>query len=281
MVDTSFTGEETVITMNSTDLVDSPAVELNTVKKRPRKQDASKFNRSNRKSKNCAIYYFRHPDTDNEGNPTRTTSELEDDEGEFDEDLLNANTSDDEEWTFTQDNHHQDDDDDDDAFDEEDEEQTGEGTFRRRLQFTPDGTIETTTETHSNLTEVATSTVTGTVTETNTVQETSSGCKISYICVTKATRESIQRLVLGAESLVRDDVLMKAQEFQVSGSRMCHAVSTVHGGSNEGGLNSPKIRRVQEWLERQPPAGAALPPSAPLTTDCEASGENSGKILLS
>lgn len=275
MADTSLTNE-TVITMNSIDLVDSPAEVLTTVKKRPKKVDASKFNRSNRKSKNCAIYYFRHPDTDNEGNTAATRSELEDEE--LDEDLLNANTSDDEEWLFTaDDNHHEA----EDAFDEEEESRQstttdGDGNFRRRLQFTPDGVIETTTETHSNLMEVKTSTVTGAITETNTVQESGSSCKISYICVTKATRESIQRLVLGAESLVRDDVLMKAQEFQVAGSRMCHAVSTVHGSSSEGTFSSPKIRRVQEWLERQPPSGAALPPSAPLTTDCEASGENSG-----
>ena len=34
--------------------------------KRPRKVDSSKFNRSNRKSKNCAIFYFKHLDTDAE-----------------------------------------------------------------------------------------------------------------------------------------------------------------------------------------------------------------------
>lgn len=34
--------------------------------KRTRQPDASKFNRSNRKSKNCAIFYFKHLDTDGE-----------------------------------------------------------------------------------------------------------------------------------------------------------------------------------------------------------------------
>lgn len=34
--------------------------------KRTRQLDASKFNRSNRKSKNCAIFYFKHLDTDGE-----------------------------------------------------------------------------------------------------------------------------------------------------------------------------------------------------------------------
>lgn len=275
---------------------------ITTVKKRPKPIDASKFNRSNRKSKNCAIYYFRHPDTDNEGNPSaQSRSELDD---EDDEDLLNANTattSEDEGWIFTTEDNRDDvfvDDDDDDLDEhiiiddvddndniEEDHEETqsktttdGEGNFRRRLQFTPDGVIETTTETHSNLNIATTSTATGTVTETTSVQEAGSSSKISYICVTKATRESIQRLVLGAESLVRDEVLYKAQELQVAGSRMCHAVASVHGGTVDGPLSSPKIRRVQEWLERQPPSGSTLPPSAPLTTDCEASGENTGKL---
>lgn len=32
--------------------------------KRTRQPDASKFNRSNRKSKNCATFYFKHSDTD-------------------------------------------------------------------------------------------------------------------------------------------------------------------------------------------------------------------------
>lgn len=34
--------------------------------KRTRQPDSSKFNRSNRKSKNCAIFYFKHLDTDGE-----------------------------------------------------------------------------------------------------------------------------------------------------------------------------------------------------------------------
>jgi hypothetical protein len=37
-----------------------------TVIKRIRPKDFSKFHRSNRKSKNCAIFYFKHDDTDND-----------------------------------------------------------------------------------------------------------------------------------------------------------------------------------------------------------------------
>lgn len=237
-----------------------------TVKKRPAKKggDASKFNRSNRKSKNCAIYYFKHV-SDNEANNAKETT--------TDEEVLNAaNTSEDEdeEWIFTAQNE-----------EDEDENCEEEGTFKRRLNFTPDGVIETTTETHSNLMEVATSTATGAITETNTVQEAGHSSKISYICVTKATKESIQKLVLGAESLVRDEVILRAQGFQAAGSKMSHATPSVHRGS-DGLLNSPKIKRVQEWLEHQPlnASGSAVPPFPPLATDCEASGENSGKLLF-
>jgi hypothetical protein len=38
----------------------SPETALN----RPRNKDFSKFNRSNRKSKNCATFYYKHVDTD-------------------------------------------------------------------------------------------------------------------------------------------------------------------------------------------------------------------------
>lgn len=128
---------------------------------------------------------------------------------------------------------------------------------------------------------MATSTVTGAITETNTVQESGTSSKISYICVTRATKESIQKLVLGAESLVRDEVIMRAQGFQTVGPKMSHATPKIHRGS-DGVLTSPKIKRVQEWLEHQPLSSSSttVPPFPPLATDCEASGENTGDLCL-
>lgn len=41
--------------------------------------DASKFNRSNRKSKNCAIFYFKHLDTDTENKDDEWSSQVESD----------------------------------------------------------------------------------------------------------------------------------------------------------------------------------------------------------
>lgn len=53
-----------MLTTSSTSLNYSP--KFDSVVKRPKKIDISKFNRSNRKSKNCAIFYFKHSDTDGE-----------------------------------------------------------------------------------------------------------------------------------------------------------------------------------------------------------------------
>lgn len=54
-----------MLTTSSTSLNYSPKL-IDSVVKRPKKVDISKFNRSNRKSKNCAIFYFKHSDTDGE-----------------------------------------------------------------------------------------------------------------------------------------------------------------------------------------------------------------------
>lgn len=252
--------------MTHTTTVSSPQFDspkLCTVKKRPKKTDPAKFNRSNRKSKNCGTFYFKHADTDNDdGNLTNVTTDAGD------------TGTEDEQWIFatTVDN-----DDEEDCIDEEmEDDDEGVPKFKRHLSFTDDGVIESSTETHSNLVEVATSTVTGAITETNTVQESGHTSKISYICVTKATKESIQKLVLGAESLVRDEVIMKAQGLQLSScSRMSHATSSIH--KSETLLQSPKIKRVQEWLEHQPMtvSGNLMPVTGLLSTDCEASGEAS------
>lgn len=63
-----------------------------TVIKRVRPKDFSKFHRSNRKSKNCAIFYYKHVDTDtdqpfnNDGDP---------------ENLVSSENSEEDVWEFT------------------------------------------------------------------------------------------------------------------------------------------------------------------------------------
>lgn len=64
-----------------------------TVRKRPKKPvDLSKFNRSDRKSKNCATFYFKHHDTDSDRNLVSGGSGTDDKSQE--------ETSE-EEWTYT------------------------------------------------------------------------------------------------------------------------------------------------------------------------------------
>jgi hypothetical protein len=63
-----------------------------TVIKRPRPKDFSKFHRSNRKSKNCAIFYYKHVDTD--------TDQLND-EGDAEKPLVSSENSEEEIWEFT------------------------------------------------------------------------------------------------------------------------------------------------------------------------------------
>jgi hypothetical protein len=61
-----------------------------TVIKRPRPKDFSKFHRSNRKSKNCAIFYYKHVDTD--------TDQLE---NGAEKPLVSSENSEEEIWEFT------------------------------------------------------------------------------------------------------------------------------------------------------------------------------------
>lgn len=65
---------------------------IGAVIKRARPKDISKFHRSNRKSKNCAIFYYKHVDTD--------TDQLNDDScGE--KPLVSSEASEEEVWEFT------------------------------------------------------------------------------------------------------------------------------------------------------------------------------------
>ncbi|XP_037950982.1 putative uncharacterized protein DDB_G0277255 [Teleopsis dalmanni] len=76
----------------------SPKVLRKRQQQQHRHIDISKFNRSNRKSKNCAIFYFKHLDTDNETNYGLSSS------ASHTSDLLksaDASSDDDEGWLYT------------------------------------------------------------------------------------------------------------------------------------------------------------------------------------
>lgn len=56
-----------------------------TVIKRKKPVDSSKFNQSNRKSKNCATFYFRHHDTDSDRQMIETDEKSQEESSEEDE----------------------------------------------------------------------------------------------------------------------------------------------------------------------------------------------------
>lgn len=64
-----------------------------TVIKRARPKDFSKFHRSNRKSKNCAIFYYKHVETD--------TDQLNDTESGAERPLVSSEASEEEVWEYT------------------------------------------------------------------------------------------------------------------------------------------------------------------------------------
>lgn len=93
-----------LIGLKSASLPPTPSRQMAGVK-RQRKIDATKFNRSNRESKNCGTFYFKHSDTEPENGSTKNngndwssqaTSELcsEEDEWEYSKgNDVNGNTS--------------------------------------------------------------------------------------------------------------------------------------------------------------------------------------------
>lgn len=107
-----------MLTTSSTSLNYSPKI-IDSVVKRPKKVDISKFNRSNRKSKNCAIFYFKHSDTDGEprGLSSSQGSEAFKSEGP---------SSEEDEWIFT------------DRTKEEEDEDVLDGIFELKNDLTLD-----------------------------------------------------------------------------------------------------------------------------------------------
>lgn len=62
-----------------------------------RQKDFSKFNRSNRKSKNCAIFYYKHIDTDND--------QIKADGGNGSEPTVSSSSDEEEIWEYSSPNH--------------------------------------------------------------------------------------------------------------------------------------------------------------------------------
>lgn len=104
-------------------------------------------------------------------------------------------------------------------------------------------------------------------------------------------KESIQQLVMDAETLVREDHLIQelARKYSFSADKRAAASpnaakSPVHHSESSIQNALPKIKRVHDWLmHQQPPLGGgangtngAADVDHTASTDCEASAENTG-----
>ncbi|XP_031626681.1 uncharacterized protein LOC116342976 [Contarinia nasturtii] len=226
--------------------------------KRQRKVDATKFNRSNRESKNCGTFYFKHSDTEpetgshkNNGNDwsSQATSELcSEEEWEYSKGSdVNGNHSNDNEDTID-----------------------NENLANLSIQVNVNDTIIDTVDSpfakreqyeNEKFDQQMQSTPVSVVVK-------SSIEKRLYKEIPKAySKESIQQLVMGAENLVRDELLKTpVRSRRQSADAQVSARKTVHS------LNSSKYKRVEHWLQNQSQPKQTLTVPT-LNTDGEASCE--------
>lgn len=240
-------------------------IKQQTALKRPRKSDSSKFNRSNRKSKNCAIFYFRHLDTDPETAHEGWTSQ----------DANSELCSEDDQWFFTNGNdaQHQL----DDANEMQNDSQQNCDLMQLSMKVNCGGDL----------------TIDAVDSPTKPVNINENGCtpvtsdnqgSESDKVKTKAhkelsmhySKESIQQLVIEAESLIRDEILAKTPiRYRQQNAEACVSAPSTIRKADKSVLN-PKIKRVEQWLKNQTHSVCVLPPISTLATDCEASCEYTG-----
>lgn len=90
--------------------------------------------------------------------------------------------------------------------------------------------------------------------------------------------------MLDAETLVREEILQKTPtRCRHSYSEAIQLVADHRLKGCDKTMSHPKIKRVQEWLQHHPPATSSANVPPPIvstgTTDCEASGEYTGKTF--
>ncbi|CRK97996.1 CLUMA_CG011365, isoform A [Clunio marinus] len=224
-----------------------------TVIKRVRPKDFSKFHRSNRKSKNCAIFYYKHVDTD--------TDQLNDESG-AEKPLVSSEPSDEEVWEFTNNTSN-------DISpltpDKEHHESLNHEEFNCfPLHLSPEQQQKCETSSH----------------DINSQQQNESFASNTTKLIN--TKESLRELVLEAESFVRqkindrtskteyffNEIIAKSQQQKQHKQRQKKLME-------KSQKDTVKISRVQEWLKRhQETSDGNVIITQPLpTTDCEASGE--------
>lgn len=211
-----------------------------TVIKRIRPKDFSKFHRSNRKSKNCAIFYYKHIDTD--------TDQLNI-ENDPEKPLVSSEASEEEEeevWEFTDTSN------DVSPLTPDKNENIADELDCFPLKLTPEQFEITTNNSHSQ-----------------SVGNASNTTKLIN------TKESLRELVLEAESLVRQKINDRTSKTEYFFNEIiAKSQQRQKKMMEKSQKDTNKISRVQEWLKRhQESDNVAIIAQPSVTTDCEASGE--------
>uniref|UniRef100_A0A182NEN6 KASH domain-containing protein n=1 Tax=Anopheles dirus TaxID=7168 RepID=A0A182NEN6_9DIPT len=273
--------------------------------KRSKVSDSSKFNRSNRKSKNCATFYFKHLDTDSELNKDSSERTKSDESSPGTSSPSASSSEGDDEWVYNNGEDEEEEDDDllaarkrtngggeEEKENKPDGQVLGENPLQQRedlgagalkmtagrevkskkcLDFSRDGMAKgggSSPPGGRNGGRSLMMTSIGSFGKSSDSVNSAKGSKPAQYATS-----SIQRLVLHAETLVRDEIFAK--------NAAAAAAAAASGGNTpktvaEKAMSNLKMNLIEEWLEKQPldaPVGAPLLPASVPTTDCEASGE--------
>lgn len=220
-------------------------------------KDFSKFNRSNRKSKNCAIFYYKHVDTDND---QKTDNERP---------IVSSEASEEEElWEYAN------------AFDD---------TVNVEITEMNDKAIDEHASIESKDFDVVDDNSMQRQQQKKHQQQQQQSLNNASNTTQLITKEALRELVLEAESLVRQnisssqtskseyfikEVLLTKNNNSSSGSGIVNRRQHQKKLMEKSQKDSVKINRVQEWLKQHQNTndkeGLAF---AIQNTDCEASGE--------
>ncbi|KAL7032868.1 hypothetical protein ACKWTF_007417 [Chironomus riparius] len=205
-----------------------------------RSKDISKFNRSNRKSKNCAIFYYKHVDTDND----QVTN------NENEQNLPSETTSEEEIWEYANVNQS--------SQVMENQEETMIGSTQKEFKN------------HCNDDEDDDADL-----KTNSVQQQNIVSNTQQLI----TKEALRELVLEAESIVlqkMNEKTTKKEYFLNEVLAKSNVRKNLHKKVMEKNQkDTAKINRVQEWLKHNHNS-VEIKNGQPITlqlTDCEASFE--------
>uniref|UniRef100_A0A182Q717 Uncharacterized protein n=1 Tax=Anopheles farauti TaxID=69004 RepID=A0A182Q717_9DIPT len=261
----------------------SSPIGSNGKQKRSKVSDSSKFNRSNRKSKNCATFYFKHLDTDSELNKDSSERTKSDESSPGTSSPSASSSEGDDEWVYNN-------------GEEEDEEDNDLLAVRKRNDAAAG---EEEKENKPDAQQVhAEELVTSPLKMTASRELKSKKClDFSREGMQKAGSGSATPGRNGGRSLMMTSIGSFGKSSDSVNSAKGSKTSTLpgvasatahssqhhhhhhhhgHGRKAEKAMSNLKMNLIEEWLEKQPldaPVGAPLLPASVPTTDCEASGE--------